>query len=193
MPTRGFLATLLAAVTVAACGGGASTSSLPPVQTPSPSPSAAAPRIPLTSAAFLGVQFLRPTGWSAKRTTSSAQAGNVTYTAPGRRGILYVERNDCAACVDQGLVMHGHRNGVPDPTNAVTSYFPTSKRQVDANTVTFTTRAAKPYVATGKLTVTKSDGAPTGYVVVIVTLPRTDAATAAQILASMRISSATSG
>src|SRR3954468_22431494 len=188
MPTRRLLLTVLLAATVAACGGGGASAPKAPVVTPTPRATATTPRIPLTAETFLGVRLLRPKGWTAKRTTSSTQSGNVTYTAPGRRGVLYVERNDCAACVDQGLVMHGHRNGVPDPGNALASYFPTSKRQIDAYNVAFTPAATKPYAATGKLTVTRTADALTGYVVVIVTLPRADAATAAQILASLRIS-----
>jgi hypothetical protein len=136
---------------------------------------------------LLDLQYLRPSGWRARRVQSSSHAGSVSYTAPGRRGTLYVEESDCAACVDAGLVMHGHRNGVPDPYNALASYFPTSRHLVDAYHATFTTTATKPYVAMGRLAVTKAGGQLTGYVIAIITLPSDDAASSARILSSLRV------
>src|SRR4051812_39723366 len=96
-----------------------------PTQPPTPTPSVVVPTIPLARDTLLDLQYLRPSGWHAQRVQSSSHAGTVTYVAPGRLGKLYVEESDCAACVDAGLVMHGHRNGVPDPYNALTTYFPT--------------------------------------------------------------------
>jgi hypothetical protein len=176
-------AALLLALTVAGCGG--SNAAPSPSATPAPTTPAAS-LLTLQADALLQVHFSRPSAWAGHKVTTGS-SGNVTYVAPGRRGTLYVEQNDCAACVDAGLVQHGHRNGSPDPANALTSYFPTSKHQVDANTMTFTVAATKPYVSTGKLTVTRAHGELTGYVVVIVTLPNTQAADAARILASVRV------
>jgi hypothetical protein len=173
---------------VVACSSQSSGAAPTVTPSPAPSPTASKPAVPLVRDVLLGVDFLRPARWKVHRTTSSAHAGNAIYTAPGNRGRMYVERNDCAACIDQGLVMHGHRNNQPDPANALTSYFPTSQRAVNADTVAFTTTASKPYVADGKLTVTRAQGQLTGYVVVIVTLPATDKAAIAQILDSLRVS-----
>jgi hypothetical protein len=173
------------ALTVAACGGSSGSLSTP---SPTPTATATSPAVPLTRDAFLGVHFLRPTRWTGHRVTSSAHAGNVNFVAPGRRGTLYLEANDCAACVDQGLIKHGRRNGVSDPDNAVAAYQPTSKHRVSSTAETFTTTAMKPYAATGKLIVTRSHGDLTGYVVIIVTLPTTDNATTQQILASLQVS-----
>ena len=181
-------AALLAAAVgfmLTACSGATSSNPSPstaPVSTPTP------PALALAPATLAHVHYLKPVGWEGggSRNTETESA-NVTYVAPGRRGTLYVEQNDCAACVDTGLVQHGRRDGTPDPVNAVSSYFPTSQHRVDAYTVTFTVAATKPYVGSGKLTVTRSQGALTGYVVVIVTLPSTQAADAARILASVRV------
>jgi hypothetical protein len=176
-------AVLMIAATLSACTGG---SSSPAISAP-PEPTPTRPALALTPDTLLHVHFARPTDWTGRKIQSGAGSGNVTYVAPGRRGTLYVEQNDCAACVDAGLVEHGHRNGSPDPGNALSTYFPTSQHKVDANTVTFTVAATKPYVGQGKLTVTRSHGDLTGYVVVIVTLPNTQAADAAHILASVRV------
>ncbi len=135
----------------------------------------------------MGVRFLRPADWKAPVAAhSSTGSGNITYTAPGHRGTLYVERNDCAACVDKGLVTRGHRNGQPDADNALSSYFPLTERHIDAYDVTFTVATTNPYVSTGKLVVTRAHGELTGYVVAIVTLPASDAATTDRVLASLR-------
>jgi hypothetical protein len=175
---------LLLVAALPACSSGASA----PGTSPTPTLTVSPPQIALTHDVFLDVQLLRPSGWVAHRVRSSAKAGNVNYVAPGRRGTVYVEENDCAACVDAGLVMHGHRNGVTDPNNALASYFPTSTHRIDAYNVAFTAAANKPYGATGKLVVTHAHGTLTGYVIVIVTLPSTESGVAAQILASVRTS-----
>jgi hypothetical protein len=173
---------------VTACSSGRQQTATTPTPTPAPTPTI--PQVALTSDLFLDVQLLRPSGWSAHRVRSSATAGNVNYVAPGRRGTMYVEQNDCAACVDAGLINHGKRNGVADAENALTSYFPTTRHRIDAYDVAFTTAATKPYVATGKLVVTRAHGTLTGYVVVIVTLPSNQADVAERILASVRIKQA---
>jgi hypothetical protein len=180
--TRWYAALLLVPCLVA-CGGGHQQGPTPASATPVPT---TGPALRLTAATFLGIRYLRPVGWTAQRTLSSAHAGDVTWTAPERRGTLYVERNDCAACVDTGLVMHGRRSGQPDAGNALASYFPTSHHVRDPYHVRFTKAAPVPYAANGELTVTRSHDTLTGYVVVIVTLPTAESATAAQILASVQ-------
>ncbi|MFL6238377.1 MAG: hypothetical protein ACJ735_02630 [Actinomycetes bacterium] len=185
MPVRRAVGLLAVACSVVACSSG-SKPAPPPDVTPTPTPTTTE-AVRLTAASVLGVRFERPVGWSGHLTSSGAASGNVTFTAPGRRGSLYVERNDCAACVDRGLVAHGHRDNTPDPGNALTSYFPTSHRTLNGYAVAFTTAASKPYVARGKLLVTRNGATLTGYVVVIVTLPTTESSTAARILSSVQV------
>ena len=147
----------------------------------------------LAPVAFLDVRLLIPVGWTAHRTVTGRAAGTVQYVAPGRRGTVYVEQNDCAACVDEGLVTHGHRSGVPDPDAAAASYFPVTKHRIDAYRLAFSAAAPAEYVASGRLVVTRVHGALTGYVVVVVTVPKAESVTATRILASLRVSSARSG
>ena len=182
-----YAASVLAATALAGCSSAASSSPPPAAtQTPTPTTTAVVPTVALARDTLLDLQYLRPSGWHAQRVQSSSHAGTVTYVAPGRLGKVYVEESDCAACVDAGLVMHGHRNGVPDPYNALTTYFPTSRHRDDAYHVSFTTAATKPYVGRGRLVVTRSGGQLTGYYIVIATLPTDQAALASQILSSVR-------
>jgi hypothetical protein len=188
MTLRRFAALLLTTAALASCSKGAAQTAPSPTATPTPVPTRiVAPVIRLVPASLLDLRYLRPVGWAGQPVRSSSAAAHISYIAPGRRGTLYVEQSDCAACVDAGLVMHGRRNGVADPFFALRSYFPTTQHRVDNFHVTFTTAATKPYVGSGKLVVTKSKGGLTGYYIVIVTLPRDEAATTARILASAHI------
>jgi hypothetical protein len=175
-----------------ACSGSAgqpATPSSSPTLKPPPTP-----QLALRSASFLDVRLLVPTGWTARRTLTRTAAGTIQYNSPTRHGTVYVEQNDCAACVDQGLVTHGRRNGVPDPTNALApGYGAVRPRRISAYQLAFSVQAPKDYASSGRLVVTRAQDTLTGYVVAIVTLPTSESATAAKILASLRVSSARSG
>jgi hypothetical protein len=84
-------------------------------------------------------------------------------------------------------VRHGHRNGQPDPGNAVKNYLPVTQRRVSPAEIAFTTSATTAYAADGRLIVTRANGTVTGYVVVIVTLPTEQRALSQRILASLRL------
>ena len=77
---------------------------------------------------------------------------------------------------------------MPDPDAAAVSYFPVTKHRIDAYRLAFSAAAPAEYVASGRLVVTRVHGALTGYVVVVVTVPKTEAMTAIRILASLRVS-----
>jgi hypothetical protein len=132
------------------------------------------------------VGFLAPRGWHADRQRTGDADGQVTFIAPDRRGRIYVEVNSCIACVDEGDVQHASRTEVPAPDAVIGQYDAAHKHRVSQATIAFTTQAPHGYVAPARLTVRKADGAIIGYVVVETTLPKRDAASADQIVKSLK-------
>jgi hypothetical protein len=132
---------------------------------------------------FLGAHFLAPPGWHAVAQRRRASDGDLTLTAPGNRGRIYVEVNDCIACIDQGSVTRAVRNELPDPGAVIEQYSPVTRHHVDRQTIAFTTQAPAAYAAPAQLSVTSLRGALTGYVVIEATLPYP--AAARRIVASL--------
>lgn len=184
-PHRGHVRSLMVvlgcAVALGACSSG---SPSPPTRQPSPSPSSSGPA--LVAKTFLGVRVLVPTGWHTDRQASTRTDGHATFTAPDRRGRVYLEVNDCAACVDEGDVSRAQRNNVPDPGAVIAQYSPVTKHRRDVASIAFTIRVPDGYVSSALLTVRKVHGEITGYVVVEATFPFADAGVARQVVASLR-------
>jgi hypothetical protein len=173
---------LLITLGLTACSGSSGESPTPGHST-SPPASPAGPA--LAAHTFLGIHYLVPEGWKGQRNRSGSHDGTAIYTAPDMRGRVSVEVNGCIACVDEGDVTHALRNQVPDPGAVIKLYDPVSRHRVNVATIAFTTRAPAQYAAPAKLVVTKVNGEITGYVVIEAILPKPQAATAADIVASL--------
>jgi hypothetical protein len=176
-------------VLVAAVGvlllAGCSTSSVGPNTSPGPTQTEIvkppAPR--LAHRTFLRVRYLAPVGWMVSKDRRSSTDGDVTYTASGHRGRVYVEVNTCAACVDEGDVHRASRNGVPLPSNVISQYDPATRHKLSPGAIAFTEDAPSGYSSRALLVVTKAGGLITGYVVIEVVAPH--ASTARRITASL--------
>lgn len=134
---------------------------------------------------FLGVRLLVPKGWVAAREPSSAGDGQVTFTAPDRRGRIYLEVNSCVACVDAGDVARAVRNYVPAPEAVIHQYDPVTQHRRNVATIAYTTKVPNGYVSPSVLTVRKANGQILGYVVVEATFPAQYAATAHRVADSL--------
>jgi len=110
----------------------------------------------------------------------------VTFTAPDRRGRIYLEVNDCVACVDQGDVTHATRNNVPDPGAVIGQYSPVTKKRQDVASIEFTTPVPSGYLSRALLVVRKVHGEITGYVVIEATFPTADADVARRVVSSLQ-------
>ncbi|HVA59099.1 MAG TPA: hypothetical protein VNG13_01000 [Mycobacteriales bacterium] len=179
------LATLLsvAAVTLAGCGGH------PAVRPPAtPRPTVSATAVPLAPEKLLGVSFLAPTGWRARRTVNGPADGFVTYTAPDLISSVYVEVNSCSACVDRGLITTGSANGIPDPDEILGQTGARSIRRLSPTRTAFTSRLR----GTGPLLhnlliIIAGDNTVSGYVLVEVAPPVGQPQLTELILASVRV------
>lgn len=159
----------------------------PPSATANPAP------LTLTRFTFLGTSFLAPTGWSRRQTVHGPADGFVTFSAPSGEYSVYVEVNNCAACVDQGLVNQGVANGVPDPDKVLSQQGAISVTRLSDTRVEFTSRlfGAGPLLHSLLAIVTTPDTV-TGYVLLQVSLPATVPATngqqmTGQVLASLTV------
>jgi hypothetical protein len=180
-PVRFGSAVVLGVVALTGCNSGSAT----PTPTLTPTTVITTPPPPaLAHHRFLSVRYLAPRGWPVHKDRRSSTDGDVTYTAPGNRGRVYVEVNTCAACVDEGDVHRAQRNGVPLPSNVISQYQPATRHRLSPAAIAFTAAVPPRYHSAGLLVVTKADGLITGYVVIEATAPH--ASTVRDIVASLR-------
>lgn len=159
-----------------------SASALP---SPSPSPPAPAP-VALARTSFLGTSFLAPAGWSRRATINGAEDGFVTYATAGGYSV-YLEVNNCAACVDEGLVLQGVANGVPYPNKVLSQYGALSERPLSHTRTAFTSRLYGSGPLQHSVLVIVVSQVVSGYVVLQVALPPGNAVATERILASLTV------
>ncbi|MHB2024362.1 MAG: hypothetical protein ACYCO3_13715 [Mycobacteriales bacterium] len=135
---------------------------------------------------FLGAHFLAPVGWAHQATVNAAEDGFITYSTTGGYTV-YLEVNNCASCVDQGLVLHGLANGVPYPNKVLARYGALTQHQLSPTRVTFTSRLYGSGPLLQSLMVIVDTQVISGYVVLQVALPPADAKDTGRILSSLTV------
>jgi hypothetical protein len=198
MPATARLAGLLAGVAVTALAAGCNPPLPPGAARPtapasrsapasaSPSPSPTLPAVALARVAFLGTTFLAPAGWAHHQTVHGPADGFVDFTAPSGGYSVYLEVNNCAACIDQGLVDSGVANGVPDPDKVLSQQGAIAVHRLSATRTLFTNRLfGQGPLLDNLLVIIATQDTVTGYVLLQVGLPPGDAALTTRVLDSL--------